>query len=206
MSPALATGPRTLEGKATSALNSTTHGLTSKSPLLPSENPHEFAAFLDAALARFAPETPEQTAAVHEYVDLTWRLQRIPSHEARLIAFDIKRMRLESKTDKILAELLDGLDSLDLEAVAFDRLCQSKTLVNLHRHENHLSRRLKGLQPQLDHLLEIQRRRRHVELLHAKAGAASAAIGPVPVDSKHPQFLDGRNHPIAPRNLPRRDL
>jgi hypothetical protein len=154
-----ATGPRSPEGKAISALNSTTHGLTSKSPVLPSEDPQDFANFRAAVLARYAPETPEQIAVVQEYCDLSWRLRRVPSHEASLIAFEIKRMTLEAKTDKVLAELLDGLDSSALEAVAFDRLCRSKTLSNLHRQESNLSRRLARLQPQMNVLLEIQHRR-----------------------------------------------
>ena len=201
---ALATGPRTPEGKATSALNSLTHGLTSKSPLLPSEDPQEFADFRTDVLARYAPETPEQHTTIDEYCDLTWRLHRVPVHEARLIAFEIKRMRLETKSDKFLAELLEGLDPIALEAVAFERLCQSKTLTNLHRQENNLARRLARLQPQLDQLLEIQRRRRQADYAHAKAQAAAATSAPVPADPRHPHFLDAQNHPTAPRNLPRR--
>ena len=47
---AKASGPRTPEGKSISSQNAITHGLTAKSPLLPSESPAEFEAFRDAIL------------------------------------------------------------------------------------------------------------------------------------------------------------
>ena len=126
--------------------------------LLPSEDPQQFAQFHLALDKRYAPEALEDIAIVAEFADLTWRLRRIPVHEAKLIAVELKRMRIECKSDKALAELLEGLDEPSLEAIAFERLL--KTLTNLHRQEARLSRRLAALRPELDRLLRIQARRR----------------------------------------------
>ena len=158
---ALSTGPRTEQGKAIASRNSLTHGLTSKSTLLPSEDPQEFADFHSALTLRYGPESVEDIGIIAEFADLTWRLQRIPVHEAKLIAVELKRMQIERKSDKALAELLDGLDEQTLEAIAFERLLESKTLLNLHRQEARLSRRLTLLQPHLDRLLSIQAQRRN---------------------------------------------
>jgi hypothetical protein len=39
------TGPRTVEGKQASSANATSHGLTSRSTVLPGEDPEEYALF-----------------------------------------------------------------------------------------------------------------------------------------------------------------
>ncbi|MGA2497773.1 MAG: hypothetical protein ABSH20_08535, partial [Tepidisphaeraceae bacterium] len=44
------TGPRTAAGKAKSALNALKHGLTSQSPLLPTENPADYNLFAEGYL------------------------------------------------------------------------------------------------------------------------------------------------------------
>ena len=169
---ALATGPRTDQGKAIASRNSLTHGLTSKSTLLPSEDPQEFADFQAALNQRYGPESLEDIGHIAEFADLTWRLQRIPIHEAKLIAVELKRMQIERKSDKALAELLEGLDDQTLEAIAFERLL--KTLTNLHRQEARLSRRLTLLQPHLDRLLKIQAHRRNVAAQQRRIAASFA--------------------------------
>ena len=95
-----ATGPRFEEGKAISARNSLTHGLTSKSTLLPSEDAQEFADFQAALNQRYGPDSLEDRNHIAEFADLTWRLQRIPVHEAKLIAVELKRMQIGTKSDK----------------------------------------------------------------------------------------------------------
>jgi hypothetical protein len=154
----IATGPRTPQGKANSALNALTHGLTAKSPVLPSEMPAQFEAFRAAVLDRFAPQAPEDVASVLEYIDATWRLRRIALHEAELITLEIKRMQ----DDPALAQLLPTLTATASEALAVERLFASKALVNLHRLEDRLSRRLARVKPIIDFLGERANEREYL--------------------------------------------
>lgn len=126
------------------------HALTHESPVLPSEMPEQFEAFRAAVLDRFAPQAPEDVAAVLDYIDATWRLRRIALHEAELIALEVKRMR----DDPTLASILPSLSPTAAEALAVERLFASKALVNLHRLEERLSRRLARVKPILDFLAE----------------------------------------------------
>jgi hypothetical protein len=140
---ATATGPRTPEGKAISSQNALKHGLTSRLPVLPSEDPPEYQAFVQTQIGEWQPEGPDFIAAVHEYADICWRLQRVPVLEAKLVAIEVLRMQIDRKTDESLSELMLPLgesDSLVLDTLAYARLIKSGTLTNLHRQERSLNR------------------------------------------------------------------
>lgn len=188
-----ATGPRTAAGKAISARNSLTHGLTARSPLLPTENEQEFLAVRAAAEQRYAPQTAAETALVAEYVDLHWRLRRIPAHEAKLIALELVRMR----TDPAIADLLASLDELALEALALERLMQSHTLTNLHRQEARLTRRIAALKPELNRLLEAQALRQAAAHRAARKNASvqNELTAPAPAPA---QTLATPARPVSP--------
>ncbi len=79
------TGPRTPQGKARSARNALSHGLTASStPLLSSESQEHYDAFSQALLQDLAPRTPEQQLLAERIVQLHWRLRRLPQAEAQL--------------------------------------------------------------------------------------------------------------------------
>lgn len=140
----IATGPRTPEGKAISSQNALKHGLTAKSPLLPSEDPAEFEAFVQEQIEAWRPEGADFHAMVIEYADLTWRLNRAARHEARLIAIEVARMQIDRRNDPKLDELIRALgqnDPLVLESLAFQHLVKSGVLTNLFRQERYLNRR-----------------------------------------------------------------
>ena len=140
---ATATGPRTPEGKAISSQNALKHGLTSKSIVLPSEDPAEYHAFVQMQIDEWEPEGTDFHAAVREYADICWRLQRVAVHEAKLMAIEVLRMQIDRKTHEKLSELMLALGEANpvvLEALAVDRLFKSRTLTNLHRHERSLNR------------------------------------------------------------------
>jgi hypothetical protein len=169
-------GPRTKEGKAISSQNAITHGLTAQSPLLPSENPAGYEAFLASARTRLSPDNPEFDALVVEYADITWRLRRAAAHEAKLIHLECTRMQIERQDDDDLDDLLNaieeaGNDAETLEALAVDRLFQSKTLVNLHRQEDRLNRRLVRVKAEIE-----QEKKRVAEDRERKAKAEKAAM------------------------------
>jgi hypothetical protein len=163
-------GPRTPEGKAVSSRNAIRHGLTSISPVLPSEDQAEYDLFQADIVTRYDPLDPEETNHV-AYVDTLWRLRRIPVYESRLIALEVKRIQFSAKPDqdRALYDFVSTLDPQSIETLALDRLSQSRTLINLHRQEQRLNAKLKSLKPTLDRIMDSSRTR-YVEHLR-KANA-----------------------------------
>ena len=71
------TGPRTAEGKANSATNSTRHGFRSQTVLLPGDNPAEYAALLQELTGHFEPVDLSEDRWVREMADAEWRLRKV---------------------------------------------------------------------------------------------------------------------------------
>ena len=80
------TGPRTAAGKAKAALNALKHGLTSQSPLLPTEDPTEYQTFSAGYLEELDPKTVEQFNLAQQLITVSWKLNRIPQIEAKVLA------------------------------------------------------------------------------------------------------------------------
>jgi hypothetical protein len=73
----LSTGPTTAQGKAASAQNARTHGLTSARLVLTNEDAIEYEALRNGfAASSLAPVGPQEQAAFDEYLNSLWRLQR----------------------------------------------------------------------------------------------------------------------------------
>ena len=160
--------PSTAAGKAISSRNAIRHGLTSVSPILPSEDSAEFASFQSNLITQYDPQDCEDTAIVASYVDTLWRLRRVPVHEAKLITIELVRMKLSAQQDdKPLQTLMSALDPESLETLAVERL--SKTLLNLHRQEARLNRKLKDLKPDLDRIMHQSKLRYMEHLKQQKA-------------------------------------
>jgi len=70
------TGPRTLEGKQRSASNSLRHGLTAKTPLLPTEDPQAYQDFCQTYLAGLQPQGALEEHLARTLADTQWRLER----------------------------------------------------------------------------------------------------------------------------------
>ncbi len=86
-------GPTTPEGKATSSRNATTHGLTSRHPLL--LNVEQQAALQnhhDAYVTWLKPAGPVETDIVEEMVTIQWRRQRGEAMGATLVQLTMDRM------------------------------------------------------------------------------------------------------------------
>ena len=81
----LSTGPRTAAGKQRSSLNATTHGLTSRSPVIATEDPAAYQLHCRQLLDEYKPATPTETQLTQELADTSWRLNRIPVLEAALL-------------------------------------------------------------------------------------------------------------------------
>jgi hypothetical protein len=80
------TGPRTAAGKRISSRNALTHGLTSRSPILPTEDPAAYQRHCHDFHNEYQPATPTETHLTQELADTAWRLNRIPSLEAALFS------------------------------------------------------------------------------------------------------------------------
>jgi hypothetical protein len=79
-------GPRTPEGKAVSAQNAFSHGLTAARLVLPWENQDEFDSLLNQLVAEHKPATATEGILVREIAEQYWRLQRARNHEHGLLS------------------------------------------------------------------------------------------------------------------------
>ncbi len=86
------TGPRTPPGKHNAARNHTLHGFSSPDPLLPDEDPAEFAASLAKWRNYWQPAGPHEETLVYEFAVAAWRRQRIPRLEDALLAAAAKAL------------------------------------------------------------------------------------------------------------------
>ena len=92
----LSTGPRTKEGKVQVSRNALTHGLRACGGLLASESPEEFFEMRESVLAELVPESVLEKELVDQIVNIVWRLRRIPSFEAAVLAWVQARERSQS--------------------------------------------------------------------------------------------------------------
>ena len=142
----LSTGPRTAEGKEASARNAQSHGLTTRSALLPGEDSADYEAHHAEFLAMIRPQSALDHELVRELSDLRWRLRRVPAFEAMLLCTEARKLR----TDDGRKHLVEGLESEDeILAVAFKCLVETKVLTNLYHHEARISRRAEKLEGKL---------------------------------------------------------
>ena len=82
----LSTGPKTEEGKAASAQNATTHGLSSSFTVLPHEDPSAYAQLLETLQKELTPATEHEKFLVTQMAESRWRLDRTNRFEA--VAYD----------------------------------------------------------------------------------------------------------------------
>ncbi len=76
------TGPKTPEGKAASARNATTHGLSAAFQVLAHEDQAEFDALLAAYKSEFAPQTEHERFLVQQLTQARWKMSRIERYES----------------------------------------------------------------------------------------------------------------------------
>jgi hypothetical protein len=154
------------------------------------EDPAVYAKFRGDAVRRFDPRGNDDIAVVDEYAELNWRLRRIAGDEARMVAIEVKRIKIEARKNPDLAELIDGFDQKMLETLAVERLNKSNSLINLHRQETRLARRLKQLAPELKRLEDNFTTRIYMQLKKSEAAKQSAQSNdpkPLPEAPPKPQ-------------------
>jgi hypothetical protein len=144
------TGPRTSAGKQRASLNALTHGLTSSSPVLPSEDLAAYQRHLQQFLDEYQPQTPTEQQLTQELANTAWRLNRIPLLEAQLLA-----RAMNPPTEQA--------------AIQFDIVDAHRALASLGMHGQRLSRQF---QKTLQQLREIQAERRERQERDLKRAAA----------------------------------
>ena len=145
----LSTGPRTPAGKRGVSLNALTHGLTARTAVLPSEDPSAYENHLSQFRDEYQPATPTETQLVRELADTSWRLNRVPLLEARLLSgqdglriLDAHRL-LQSigvqanRLSRQFHKTLDQLRSIQAERRQREKrdLKQAAALFELHKRQ-----------------------------------------------------------------------
>jgi AraC-like DNA-binding protein len=80
------TGPRTQAGKQRSSQNALRHGLTSRTAVLPTEDPAVYEQHCRHFRDEYQPANATETQLVQQLADTSWRLNRIPLIETELLA------------------------------------------------------------------------------------------------------------------------
>jgi hypothetical protein len=126
-------GPRTPAGKAASALNAVTHGLSARTVVLANESQEQYQAELDQYLAHFQPKGKPECDLVHQLAAVHWRLCRYAAVESRILEYQMDRDR-------------DWFDERELPedhrlAIAFHHQCGANSaLALLNRYDARLHR------------------------------------------------------------------
>ena len=144
------TGPRSAAGKQRSSRNATTHGLTSRSPVLATEDPAAYQEHCREFFDEYQPATYTKTQLTQQLADTAWRLNRIPLLESALFDRAANPRTAQS-------------------AINFDIVDAHRALATLGMHSQRLSRQF---QKTLDQLREIQAERRLQQERHLKRAAA----------------------------------
>ncbi len=145
----LSTGPRTDPGKQRSSLNALRHGLTAASPILRSEDPAAYESHRAQFFDEYQPATPTETQLVQELIDTSWRLNRIPLLESKLLSgddglaiIDAHRLltNLGIQGHRLSRQFQKALENLrDIQAHRRDherrRLKDAAALLELHKHK-----------------------------------------------------------------------
>ena len=82
----LSTGPTSSEGKTKVSHNALKTGLTGRTVLLPTDDVAAYQAQVERIFNQFAPEADEEKRLTQSLADTLWRLDRIPSLEAKIYA------------------------------------------------------------------------------------------------------------------------
>jgi len=145
-------GPVTIEGKAKSALNAITHGLTASTLVLTTESKEKYEALLAAYRERCNPDGPIENDLVEEIVAAKWQQRRVATMITVLIDVTMDRMEKEIRAE------FENIDNAVRTALAFDKQAgQSATLALLNRYA---TRHARDYHRALKQLREIQSERR----------------------------------------------
>jgi hypothetical protein len=143
----LSTGPRTAAGKQRSSLNALTHGLSSRSPVLATEDPAAYQRHCRQFFDEYQPATPSETHLTQQLADTAWRLNRIPFLEAELFSQNPNPQTLiaqlatlgmhSQRLSRQFQKTLDHLREIQAERRVQQQrdLQRAAALLELHKHK-----------------------------------------------------------------------
>jgi hypothetical protein len=144
-------GPVTPEGKAKSALNAITHGLTASAIVLTTESKEKYELLLASYLERCNPDGPIEIDLVEEIVAAKWQQRRVATMITALMDVTMDRM------EKEIGGEFENIDNGVRTVLAFDNEAkQSATLALLNRYA---ARHAREYHRALRQLREIQSER-----------------------------------------------
>jgi hypothetical protein len=130
-------GPVTPEGKAKSALNAITHGLTASAIVLTTESKEKYAALLASYVEKCDPDGPIENDLVEEIVAAKWQQRRVAAMITALMDITMDRM------EKEIHDEFDHIDNGVRTVLAFEKQAkESATLALLNRYATRHAREL----------------------------------------------------------------
>ena len=150
------TGPRTAEGKAASARNATSHGLSSADFVILAGQEEEFSAFIDALRAEIQPAGAIEHELFAQHAHAAWTLRRC------------RRAEVASQLDSVC----DGADPL----------LASELANQLKRIDLYMRRAERTFHKTLKELRTFQTNRFSMEVPDLIAGCGGVSIPPVLVE------------------------
>jgi hypothetical protein len=136
------TGPRSAAGKRASSQNATRHGVLSRQPLLPGEDPAELEVLTRRLLEQLRPVGSVEELLVDDILGLVWRLRRVARVEVALYSIGLRGPVL-----KALSAAGEASSALGL---AFSE--QAASFAVLTRYETALVHRLRRALADLERL------------------------------------------------------
>jgi len=154
----LSTGPRSLEGKKRSSMNSLQHGLRSEKPVISGESESQWLEHLSMVEDSLCPANALERHIVGQIALTSWRQFRLVRYE--LAATErAEKLAEEMWRDWVRFDPLLFADSDKLAAFAeLAVVPDNKRLGKLLRYEAHLDRRLTRLLEQLEKVRKLNRK------------------------------------------------
>ncbi len=126
------TGPKTPEGKAASAQNATTHGLSSSFTVLPHEDHDAYAQLCETLQKEHIPTTEHERFLVTQMAESRWRLDR--THRFEAVAFDQFLDEYdETNPDHIIVRELTNRTSNIMDLLQRYRTAAERSYYKAHR-------------------------------------------------------------------------
>jgi hypothetical protein len=167
-------GPVTPEGKAKSALNAVTHGLTASAIVLTTESKEKYELLLASYLERCDPDGPIEIDLVEEIVAAKWQQRRVATMITALMDVTMDRMEKEIRDE------FENVDNGVRTVLAFEKEAkQSTTLALLNRYA---ARHAREYHRALRQLREIQSERRDAV---GQAPGLRRALSPPSLGTSH---------------------
>jgi uncharacterized membrane protein YccC len=129
----LSTGPRTEEGKDRVRHNARTHGLTSKTLILPGESEEEYNTLEESFLKDLKPANETERALIKRVTENYWRLQRLYRAEADFFRAAERHLGTADIGELFLSQAGSPKAALFLRYLTAAERAYNRSLADLHQ-------------------------------------------------------------------------